>query len=350
MKHRQPEPLKPGDKVAIISPSAGLPSVFPWVYRQGLQRIREIFHLEPVEFPTACASPGYLSANPQARAKDVNDAFADPTIKGIIATIGGNDQVRILSYLDKDLISKNHKRFFGYSDCTNLHLFLWNLGMTSYYGGAVMTQFAMGGEMDPYTIESLQKGLFSPTIGHVTACNVWSDIDLDWANRENLSKKRGRYPSTGWLWHNNKGALIQGKLWGGCLEVLTFHLSIKRYLPSVEELDGTILYIETSEEMPHEVFVYRFLAALAELDILNRFKAILVGYPKAQFMGQEPPEGRAAYLANQQQAIKQALIDYEVSMPVIFNMNFGHTDPQMLIPNGAIATIDGKNKTISFEN
>lgn len=128
MEFRRPSSLKPGDKVAIISPSSGMPFLFPWVYKQGLNRIREIFKLVPVEFPTACQSPEYLSRNPQARAEDINAAFADPSIKGIIATIGGNDQIRILPYLDKELISRNPKIFMGYSDCTNLHLFLWNLG------------------------------------------------------------------------------------------------------------------------------------------------------------------------------------------------------------------------------
>ena len=56
----------------------------------------------------------------------------------------------------------------GYSDSTNLHLYLWNLGIISYYGGAVMTQFAMGGGMHDYTIDSLRKALFDPALGRFT--------------------------------------------------------------------------------------------------------------------------------------------------------------------------------------
>lgn len=104
MEFRKPPPLKKGDKVAILSPSSGLPYVFPWVYEQGLSQMKEIFGLEPVEFPTARKSPDYLSQHPEARAGDINAAFADPSIKGIIATIGGNDQIRILPYLDVELI------------------------------------------------------------------------------------------------------------------------------------------------------------------------------------------------------------------------------------------------------
>ncbi|MBA3956831.1 MAG: LD-carboxypeptidase [Parachlamydiaceae bacterium] len=153
MKFKQPIPLQRGDKIAIVSPSSGMPFLFPWVYEQGLKQIRQIFKLQVVEFPTAKQSPEYLSKNPKARADDINAAFADPTIKGIIATIGGNDQIRILPYLDSEVIVANPKIFMGYSDNTNLHLFLWNLGIISYYGGSIMTQFAMGGGMQDYTIK-----------------------------------------------------------------------------------------------------------------------------------------------------------------------------------------------------
>lgn len=348
MIFRQPSPLKPYDKVAIISPSSGMPFLFPWVYEQGLDRLSKIFQLEPIEFPTARQSPEYLSRNPKARAEDINRAFADPSIKGIIATIGGNDQIRILPYLDKKIISANPKIFMGYSDCTNLHLFLWNLGIISYYGGAIMTQFAMGGGMQEYTINSIKKAVFDPPIGQVYAAPEYSDADLDWGDQENLSKKRPTYTNSGWVWHNTHNSIIEGRLWGGCLEVLDLHLSIKRYLPHLDQLNDTILFIETSEEMPSEGFVYRFIAALAELNMLNKFQAILMAYPKAQFCDKQPPEGREAFIVNQQKAVKSALQDYDVTIPVIFNMNFGHTDPQIIIPNGGSVKINSSLKTIEF--
>ena len=62
-------------------------------------------------------------------------------------------------------------------------------------------------------------------------------------------------------------------------------------MPDFEKLDGTILFIETSEEMPAQEFVYCFIAALGEIGLLKKFKAILMAYPKAQFCDQQPPEG-----------------------------------------------------------
>jgi muramoyltetrapeptide carboxypeptidase LdcA involved in peptidoglycan recycling len=66
MEFRKPLSLKSGDKVAIVSSSSGMPFLFSWVYEQGLNRLRDVFNLQPVEFPTAKQSPEYLSQNPQA--------------------------------------------------------------------------------------------------------------------------------------------------------------------------------------------------------------------------------------------------------------------------------------------
>ncbi len=344
MNFKRPPPLNAGDKVAILSPSAGMPSVFPWVYELGLQRLKEIFQLEPVEFPTARQTPDYLQRHPKSRAEDINRAFKDESIKAVIATIGGNDQVRLLPYLDREAIAASPKPFFGYSDNTNLHLFLWQLGLISYYGGNLMNQFAMQGHMHDFTVHYLKQALFEKEIGEIRASPVWTDFDLPWDDRNNLSKHRPLYPSEGWHWHAFDNKVVEGRLWGGCLEVLYFHLSLKRYLPT--DFSEIILYLETSEEMPTAGFVYRFLAALGELGYLQQLKALLIAMPKAQFCGRLPPEGREAFIANQELAVKRALKDYAADLPVVFRMNFGHTDPQVIIPNGGMAAIDGIRKRI----
>lgn len=344
----KPSPLFPGDKVAILSPSSGLPSLFPWVYERGIQRIRDQFKLQPVEYPTTKATNAFLESNPQARAEDLNSAFADPSIKAIIATIGGHDLIRVLPYLDAESIRRNPKIFLGYSDSTSLHLYLWNLGIISYYGGAVMVQFAMGKTMHPYTVESLKKALFAPSIGEIFPADYYTDTDLDWADEKNLERDRPLVPCEGWLWHNARDNKIEGRLFGGCLETLEKHLSENLYLPNQKNLEGSILYLETSEEMPSHAFVYQFITSLAEKGLLEQFQALLMAYPKTQFLMQEVAEGRQAYILNQQQAVISALNSLKVSLPVIFKMNFGHTDPQLIIPNGASATINGKTRSIHF--
>ena len=59
--------LSKGDQVAVISPSAGLPQVFPWVQDLGIERMRDVFGLKPVEYPTTRV----MGSSLEDRAKDV---------------------------------------------------------------------------------------------------------------------------------------------------------------------------------------------------------------------------------------------------------------------------------------
>lgn len=179
MKFIVPERLKLGDKVAIVSPSSACPFLYPHIYELGLERLRSVFGLEPVEFPSTKQSPDYLSQHPEARAADINTAFADKSIKAIIATIGGTDCFRILHHLDKNIITNNPKIFMGYSDITNIHLFLYSLGIVSYYGGSLMNQFGMHGAMHEYTVNSIKSALFEKEIGLMNSSPVSTDCDYD---------------------------------------------------------------------------------------------------------------------------------------------------------------------------
>ena len=110
--------------MAIVSPSSGLPGLFPVPFELGLARLRDDFGLVPVEYPTTRR----MGSSPADRAADIHAAFADPTIAAIISSIGGDDQITVLPHLDRALIAANPKPFFGYSDNTNLLAFLWNCG------------------------------------------------------------------------------------------------------------------------------------------------------------------------------------------------------------------------------
>jgi muramoyltetrapeptide carboxypeptidase LdcA involved in peptidoglycan recycling len=95
--------------------------VTPEVHAQAVRRLSEVTSLVPVEFPTT----RLVDASSVARADDLNAAFADPDIRGVLATIGGEDQITVISYLDPEPIRKDPKPFLGYSDNTNLLNWLW---------------------------------------------------------------------------------------------------------------------------------------------------------------------------------------------------------------------------------
>lgn len=339
-----PERLKPGDKVAVIAPSSGLAAVFPHVYELGIKRIKEVLSLDPVEFPTTKGK----NNSPEARAKDIHEAFADPSIKAIISTIGGNDQIRVIPLLDPELIKSNPKIFCGYSDNTNLHLYLWNLGLVSYYGGSVLVQFAMQGKMHDFTVEYMKKALFEPEIGSIRPSEMFTDYDLEWSDESNLLKERPMMKNNGWDWQQNSNKVVTGRLWGGCVESIAMNLMANRSIPPREKLKGGVLFLETSEELPSSSFVHEFMMSLGERGMLQQFAGVLVGRPKSQYRVQIPHGGQDVYINEQKQAILSAMNIYLPDAPIVFGLNFGHTDPQMMLPSGGIAKIDAGAKTVEF--
>jgi muramoyltetrapeptide carboxypeptidase LdcA involved in peptidoglycan recycling len=337
-----PEKPRPGDRVAILSPSMGLPAVYPTVYEQGLRRIQEVFGLVPVEYP----STRTMNAPLQERARDVHAAFADPNVRAIIASIGGDDQIKLLKYLDPELIGAHPKPFFGYSDNTNLHVLLWNLGIVSYHGGSVMVQLGRGGSMHPYTVSSLSRALFEHGEAEISPAPEYTDEELDWAQSAALTQEPVMFPSTGWTWLNG-GRIVEGAAWGGNLEIIDFHLRTSRYLLPPDAYEGAVLYLETSEELPSATYVYRVLMCMAERGLLQRFAAVLVARPKAWSLEhRNAPEEKARFASAQEEAVRRVLREYHPRAPAVFGLDFGHTDPQFIVPNGGRVRIDGVEERI----
>src|SRR4051812_3044301 len=96
----RPKRLHRGDAVAVVSPSWGGPSLYPKAYELGLHNLEQSLGLRVKEYSTARADADYLAANPLARADDINAAFSDPDVAMIIASIGGDDSVRLLPFID----------------------------------------------------------------------------------------------------------------------------------------------------------------------------------------------------------------------------------------------------------
>lgn len=136
MQKLKPNRLQKGDTVAIVSPSLGLPSIFPLIYESGLKALENL-GLKIKEYPSVRKEMDFLYRNPEFRAKDINEAFADPEVKAIIASIGGDDSVRILPFLDLELIKKNPKMIMGYSDGDHVQQLSESSDRISYFKRAM---------------------------------------------------------------------------------------------------------------------------------------------------------------------------------------------------------------------
>ena len=334
----KPKMLQAGDKVATISLSwggAGEPDI-KWRYEQGVERLEKIFQLEVVSMPNSLKGSDYLYENPKARAEDLMNAFKDPTIKGIISNIGGSDSIRLLPYIDFDVIRDNPKVFIGYSDSTVTHLFCHKAGISSFYGPSVLMDFAENVEMDPYTVEALKKTLFSnEVIGEVEPALEWTSERLLWVI-ENKDKQRQMTSNRGYEVLQGSG-VVQGKLIGGCIEVLEFAKGTSLW-PEKSYWKDSILFFETSEDMPEPAFIEYWLRNYGSQGILQQAKGIIFGKPQNE-----------KYYEEYKESILRIMKELDLNeLPILYNMNFGHTEPKFVLPYGAIAEINCDDVTFSI--
>lgn len=335
---KKPKMLKAGDKVATISLSwggAGEPDL-RWRYEQGIDRLRNVFGLEVVAMPNSLKGGDYLYENPQARAEDLMNAFKDPTIKGIFSNIGGSESIRLLPYIDFDVIRDNPKVFIGYSDSTVTHLFCHKAGISSFYGPAILMDFAENVEMHEYTVEALKKALFTASaIGEVKPATEWTSERLEWII-ENKDKKRKMNTNKGYELLQGSG-IAQGRLIGGCIEVLEFAKGTSLW-PAKEYWKDSILFFETSEELPTPGYVEYWLRNYGTQGILQQAKGIIFGKPQNE-----------KYYEEYKESIRVIMKELSLeNLPVLYNLNFGHTEPKFVLPYGAMAEINCENRTFSI--
>jgi len=344
MEFKQLAKLKKGDNVAILSPSFAAPAVWPQVYELGIKRLTEKFGLVPVEYPATKK----LDATKEERAKDLIDAFSDDNIKAVIATIGGNDQVTYIKNLPAEPFVNNPKPFFGFSDNTHFVNFLWQNGIPSYYGGSIFTQYAMQQKMDEMTVEYLDRALFNKGWYELKSSEYYVDVGLDWNDPATLNLSRKREDNIGWIWDGEKNA--EGITWGGCLESIDEMLRHGINIPALEQFGNIVLFTETSEEMPSPEYVFKVYRALGERGILGKVRGVLVGRPKSwYFSEQKTAEEMKSYQEEQREAILRVVRMYNKDIPVILNLDFGHTDPQIPLPCGKSVKIDSVSKKIFIE-
>jgi muramoyltetrapeptide carboxypeptidase LdcA involved in peptidoglycan recycling len=206
-----------------------------------------------------------------------------------------------------------------------------------------MAGFAENGGMFPYTVDSVRRTLFSsaPVGGVPTNLGGWTNQHLDWAVPENQSIKRDLKPSEGWHFLQGQG-IYRGHLIGGCFEVLDW-LRGTDFFPPLEAWQGTILFLETSEDAPPPAQVLYGLRALAAPGVLKRLSGILFGRPGGFDF---PVEQFAKY----DRVLTQVITEEEglTGLPVVTHMDFGHTDPMFILPYGVQAEIDCDAKKFSI--
>lgn len=338
MKLIAPKAISAGDKIATISMSWGGAGELPHRYQKGKERLQQVFNLEVTETRHALHPAQWLYNHPEARAKDLMEAFSDPSVKAIISNIGGDDSIRMLKYIDLDVIKANPKIFLGFSDSTITHFICLKAGFSSFYGTSLLVGFAENNAMHDYQVNDIKRTLFSSkTIGQIYPNKEgWTTEFLDWFDIALQDVKRKFSPADDWQFLRGD-SIVQGRLIGGCMEVLEM-LKGTDYWPSPEVWKDCILFFETSEEKPKPEYIRWWLRNYAAMGILNSAKGVLFGRPYDNLYTEE----------YETELLK--VLDEEglYNLPVITRMDFGHTCPTFTIPYGRLAEINCIDQTFSI--
>lgn len=319
-----PPRLRQGDTIAIISPSWGGAGAFPHRVQAGIRQI-ETMGYQAVLSAHALNQSGWVSDSPENRAADMHACFANPHIRAIVSAIGGDHACQLLPFLDFDLIRQNPKIFMGFSDTTVLNVAIHAAtGLITFNGPALLTDFAEHPQMFEYTLRCITRTLsVSDAPGPVEPSPTWTEEFLDWESRKDLERPRQMQSSPGWTWL--KPGTVEGPLMGGCIESLQ-HLRGTRFWP---DWRGKIFFWETSEEKPLPETVDGMLMDYENMGVLEQIGGMLVGRPMR-------------YSADEKQTLREIILERtrHFSFPVITDMDFGHTSPQMVLPLGVRARID----------
>jgi muramoyltetrapeptide carboxypeptidase len=320
--------LRPGDWVGVVSPSWGGAGLFPHRVERGVAQLRRLGFR--VKFGRhALNSTGFVSDTPANRVSDIHDMFLDPEVRLILAAIGGDHSCHLLPLLDFDLVREHPKLFMGYSDVTVLNIALWSAtGLVTFNGPALLPDFAEYPELFEYTRKWFERAVTATSpVGPVEPSSWWTEEFLDWTEKQDLQRPRNRLPAPGWTWL--KPGLGEGLLIGGCLESLQ-HL---RGTPFWPEWRGAILFLETSEDAPSPAQVDGILMDYQNMGVFDGIQGLLFGRP----MG---------YSAEQKLELHAVVRERTggFQFPVVMDMDFGHTAPQMTLPIGCRARVDSSRQ------
>lgn len=338
----RPPKARPGERIAVLSPSFAAAGAFPAVHEQAMRRLADVTGLIPVEYPTTRE----VGATPLARAADINAAFADPAIRAILAVLGGEDQITVIPHLDAGMALRDPKPFVGMSDNTNLHHWLWANGIASFYGGSSQVHLGPGPGVDDIHARSLRAALITGETLEITDPGESEDIGVYWDDPRALTSFGEREPTEPWSWYGPVRS-VTGRAWGGCLEVIEWILTAGRFPFEPEILDGGVLIIETSEELLPARNIGWIVRSLGEHGILGAVAAVLVGRPPVSDLTRRPPAAERARLrAEQRDVIVEMIGRYNPDAVVCVGIPFGHTRPQWILPHGGMITVNGATRLV----
>jgi muramoyltetrapeptide carboxypeptidase len=309
-----PDKLKPGADVRVIAPSRSLAIIAPEVRAEADHRLVGLgLKLSFGEHVNVCDD--FSSAPVPDRLADLHAAFADPGVAGILTVIGGFNSNQLLTGIDYGLVAAHPKPVCGFSDITALANALHaRTGMVTY-SGPHYSSFGMRRDFG-YSEAGFRACLMAAGPIELAPSPTWSD------DRRPADQAHGHpEPNPGW-WILQEGEAC-GVIVGGNL--CTFNLL--QGTPFMPSLDGTVVFAEDDAQVRPWDFD-RDLVSLLQQPGFGGVRALIIGrFQRATGMTRE--------LLSQIVASKPEL----AGLPVIANVDFGHTTPIFTFPIGGTVEV-----------
>ena len=263
----------------------------------------------------------FISSSIKSRVNDFHAAIEDEKIDIILSVLGGYNSNQLLDYIDYNLIKENPKIICGYSDITVLLNAIYAKTGIITYLGPTFHSFAMKEGLEN-TVEYFEKAINDKSYYLIDPKYYSSDRWYDDQDNRIFIKNEGSIVI-------NEGT-AEGIIIGGNL--CSFNLlQGTKYMP---DLTDKILFIEddalVGKEFPYEFD--RNLVSLIQQNNFDKVKAIITGRSQTQ-------TGMSI------EKWKKILNKRELkNIPIIINVNFGHTTPNATIPIGGYCVINTNKK------
>lgn len=321
-----PRKLQAGDEVRIIAPSLSMSILSEETQNIANTRFSEL-GLKLTFGNHVLVCDDFQSSSIKQRVDDLHQAFQDTSVAAIFTVIGGYNVNQILDDIDYDLIKNNPKILCGYSDITALQHAIYAKTRLVTYSGPHFSTFGMKKEFD-WTLDYVKNCLFSSKPYDINPSTLWSDDAwyLDQEHR-NLIQNDG-------YWIINEGQAA-GTIIGANLCTLNL-LQGTEYWPA---LDNSILFIE-DDELPGEFSAVEFdrnLQSLIQQPGFASVKGIVIGRFQKN---SEMTKNKLIQIIKNKSALN--------NIPVVANVDFGHTSPMVTYPIGGKVEIQILNSSVTI--
>jgi len=309
-----PQKLVKGDEIRVIAPSRSMAIINLESREIANRRFEELgFKLSFAEHVNE--KDDFDSTSIASRVQDLHQAFADKKVKAILTVIGGFNSNQLLRYIDWKLVQQNPKIFCGYSDITALNNAIYAKTGLVTYSGPHYSSFSQKLYFD-YTLEYFKKCLCADLPFTIEKSQEWSD-DPWYKDQDN----RTLIANDG-FWIINQGS-GQGSIVGANL--CTFNLlQGTEYFP---KLDNSILFVEDDSDTKPVLFDRDLQSVIHQPDF-EKVKGIVIGRFQKD----------SNITRNLLEQIIKSKTEFK-NLPIIANVDFGHTDPKITIPIGGEAKL-----------